>query len=71
MLDETTFKQDLKALMAQCKNDEASSDAFADGLVELIGAFIRSATVTVAAEIPVTTPSGPGSTSAEGTGTIS
>ncbi len=71
MLNDAKFTTDLKNLMQQCKSGEKSSDDFADGLAGIIKEYIQSATVTVLPGIPVTTSSGAGTTSGNGTGTIS
>lgn len=75
MLDDSTFKSELRKLMKDCKDSEKSSEDFADGLVDLIKAFVKTGEVTIAAGIPVTTAgsatSQTGATSEPGTGTIS
>lgn len=75
MLDDATFKSELKALLKENKEGEKGSDYFAEKLVDLIKTYITGATVTVAAGISVTTAgtatAQTGSTSGPGTGTIS
>ena len=48
-----------------------SKEEFAQRLSDAIEKFVKSATATIAAGIPVTTSGGSGSTSEQGTGTIS
>lgn len=71
MLDDSTFKSELRKLMKDCKDSEKSSEDFADGLVDLIKAFVKTGEVTVKSGIAVTTSAGGGSTTSTGTGTIS
>jgi translation initiation factor 2 alpha subunit (eIF-2alpha) len=53
-------------------NASSMSDAdYAAKLAKIINDHIKTATVTVNAGIVVATPSGPGSTSAPGTGSLS
>jgi len=75
MLDDATFKTNLKALLKENKESEKGSDHFAEKLVDLIKTYITGATVTVAAGIHVTTAGSAtaqtGATDSTGTGTIS
>lgn len=70
-----TFKSQLKTALKniQCNPDDpdAAIDAFCDAFVNSIDAYIKSATVTVQPGQAVTTPSGPGSTTTPGTGSLS
>lgn len=71
-LDKNTLKTEIKAILSDMENKETDSkDEFAQRLSEAIDAFVKSATVTIASGIPVTTSGGSGSTSEQGTGTIS
>ncbi len=67
-LDKDTLKDKLKAI-------DPSSDDVVDKMVEAIDTYIKGATVTVAAGIPVATAGSAaaqtGATSGPGTGTIS
>lgn len=71
-LDKNTLKIDIKAILSDMENKEVDSkEEFAQRLSDAIEVFVKSGTVTVATGIPVTTSSGSGSTSGEGTGVIS
>lgn len=73
MLDNNTLKTELKKLLADCKTGEKSSDDFADGLVDALGKWIKTATVDVDVSTTVTgactSPSGAGTITGSGTGT--
>ena len=71
-LVKATLKSGIKALLDEMRTKEdISDDYFADQLATLIDTYIKSATVTVAPGIAVTTSTGAGSTVAPGSGTIS
>lgn len=74
-----TLKSKIKeALDAPISNESDSekvkqdfADSIANAVADGVDAWIKTATVTVQPGITVTTPAGPGATSAPGTGTIS
>jgi len=75
-LVKATLKSGIQALLTEMRTkEEISDDYFADQLATLIDTYIKSATVTVIAGIPVATAGSPsaqtGVTTAPGTGTIS
>ena len=74
-LDKTTMKNSVKQLLADMMaRDTDSTDEFAERLTSIVDAFVKSATVTVAAGIMVTTAGSAtaqtGQTVSTGTGTI-
>lgn len=71
-LDDASFKQGLIRLQQEMitKEDEAY-EYWADKMVKLVKAYIKSGKVTVKSGIAVNTSGGSGATSAEGEGTIS
>lgn len=71
-----TLKMDILSLLTEMrKKTEVSDEEFAAKLAAAVDKYIRTATVTVAPGIPVTTAGSPtsqsGTTTAAGTGTIS
>ena len=71
-LVKATLKSGIQALLTEMRTKEENADEyFADQMATLIDTYIKSATVTVVAGIPVTTSTGAGATTAPGTGTIS
>jgi|GEM_PF-1708157 hypothetical protein len=75
-LVKATLKSGIQALLTEMRTkEEISDDYFADQLATLIDTYIKSATVTVIAGIPVATAGSPtaqtGATTAPGTGTLS
>lgn len=71
-----TLKSGIQALLTEMRTKEENADEyFADQLATLIDTYIKSATVTVAPGIPVTTAGSAvaqsGATTAPGTGTLS
>jgi translation initiation factor 2 alpha subunit (eIF-2alpha) len=70
-LVQASLKSKLLNLFNAMKNDPMSEADFADQLAAVISDHIKTATVTVNAGIPAATPSGPGVTSAPGTGSLS
>jgi hypothetical protein len=70
-LSEASLKSNLSTLFTAMKNAPMSEEEYAARLAAIITAYIKTATVNVNPDIPVTTPSGPGSTSGPGTGSLS
>ncbi|MFJ1492602.1 hypothetical protein [Capnocytophaga canis] len=75
-LDKATLKQGIIELQQKMKDKtEADEEFYAEQLTNLIDAFVRSGTVTVATGITVTTAgtatAQTGTTTSTGTGTIS
>lgn len=71
-LNKPALKSGIQALLAEMRTKEENADEhFADQLATLIDAYVKTATVTVNAGIPVTTSTGAGTTTAPGTGTLS
>lgn len=75
-LVKSTLKNGIKALLTDMRaKEEISDDEFADQLATLIDTYIKSATVTVAPGITVSTAGSAvaqtGATTAPGAGTIS
>ena len=71
-----TLKSGIQALLTEMRTKEENADEyFADQLATLIDTYIKSATITVAPGIPVTTAGSAvaqsGATTAPGTGTLS
>lgn len=76
MLNKTELKQSIHELLGDMrKRTEVSDDEFAERLAEIIDEYIKSATITVPAGIPVSTAGGPtaqtGATTAATTASIS
>lgn len=73
-LNKAALKAGIKSLAQNTAENEGSYDDFAGGLADLIEAFVKSGTVTVAVGIPVATTgtaaAQTGATTATGTGTI-
>lgn len=67
----TQLKTALNAIHCDPDNPDAALDAFCGALANSIDAYIKSATITVQPGQVVTTPSGPGSTTSPGTGSLS
>lgn len=69
------IKEALDAPISNKSDSEKVKQDFADSIANAVAdgvdAWIKTATVTVQPGIAVTTPAGPGATSAPGTGTIS
>lgn len=76
MLNKTELKQSIHELLGDMrKRTEVSDDEFAERLAGIIDEYIKSATITVPAGIPVSTTGGPtaqtGATTAATTASIS
>ncbi len=71
-LVKATLKQGIVSLMSDMRSKEdLSDDAFAEELASLIDSYIKSATIIVPVGITVSTPSGPGATTAPAKADIS
>lgn len=75
-LVKATLKSGIKSLLDEMRTKEdISDDYFADQLATLIDTYVKSATITVASGIPVSTAGSAlaqsGATTAPGTGTLS
>jgi hypothetical protein len=74
-LVQATLKQNLITLFNQMKQSEMSEEQYADNLSAIITNYIKTATVTVSAGIPVATAGSAaaqtGATTAPGTGSLS
>jgi hypothetical protein len=70
-LAQPALKANLLTLFNLMKQSEMSEEQYADNLSTIITNYIKTATVTVQPGQAVATPSGPGSTSAPGTGSLS
>jgi hypothetical protein len=70
-----TLKSDLLSLFKRMKDSETSEDDYAGRLSEIIDRYVKTATVTVGAGIPVSTAGSAGAqtgaTTAPGTGSLS
>jgi hypothetical protein len=70
-LVEATLKSNLLNLFNAMNADPMSEDDYAAKLAGIINDHMKTAVVTVKAGIVVSTPAGPGATSAPGTGSLS
>jgi hypothetical protein len=70
-LVETSLKSNLLNLFNAMNAAPMSEEDYAAKLAAIINDHIKTAVVTVNAGIAVTTPAGPGATSAPGTGSLS
>jgi hypothetical protein len=70
-LAEETLKAQLLALFGKMKNAPMGEEEYAGELAKIINNHVKTATVTVDPGIAVSTPVGPGATSAPGTGSLS
>lgn len=74
-LNKNALKTGIKHLLQTTAENQMGYDDFANTLANLIDAFVKTGTVTVAAGIPVSTTGSAaaqtGATTATGTGTIS
>ncbi|MCB1201357.1 MAG: hypothetical protein KDK41_11990 [Leptospiraceae bacterium] len=68
MLDKATLQSTLEGIFAGEGN---TAESVAQQLADAIDTFVKTGTVTVDPGIAVTTPVGPGATSAPGIGSIS
>ncbi|MEI6061943.1 MAG: hypothetical protein WCR72_14670 [Bacteroidota bacterium] len=74
-LDKATLKTGIKTLAQTIAESAGTYDDFADGLANLIDAYVKTATVTIAAGIAVATAGSAtaqtGTTTSTGIGTLS
>ena len=70
-LVEVSLKSDLLSLFTAMKAAPMSEADYAAKLAKIINDHVKTAAVTVNPGIAVTTPAGPGATSAPGTGSLS
>lgn len=75
-LNKTKLKSDIKSLLQDMmKKEKDATDEFADKLATIIDTYVKGATITVAAGIPVSTAgtavAQTGATTGPGTATIS
>lgn len=74
-LNKEALKSDLKTRISAIKvtndNPDGAIDALCSALSDAIDTYVKTATVTVQPGQTVTTPAGPGSTSSQGTGSLS
>jgi NAD kinase len=70
-LVEASLKSSLLDLFYAMNAAPMNEEKYADNLAKIINDHIKTATVTVASGIAVSTPAGPGATSAPGTGGLS
>jgi hypothetical protein len=70
-LNKTNLKENLLNIFNAMEKTQMSNSEYAGQISDVIDIYIKTATVTVKPGIAVTTPVGPGSTSAPGTGSLS